>query len=114
MCKSLPASHLAFSLYEACPFELPPVDKSAFCLTTPADDSGAAHPAVKCGGPIFQFWYRANPLHVRDDFRWASFDALDAPEWLPTGSHMPTGVLLEGTPYAFCSASGFDASRGAL
>lgn len=97
MCKSLPASHLAFSLYEACPFELPPVDKSAFCLTTPADDSGAAHPEYcgVCGH------YSTIPA---DSSMRTGFDmfedfsgSLDAPDWLPRGS-VVAGAVHSG-PY---------------
>lgn len=95
MCKSLPASALAFSLYEACPFELPPVAESALSVTAPADDSGAALPEYL--GVVSPVIYQS-PLSMV----WASgfevdcyehYGALDAPEHIPYGGVNPSLVV---------------------
>lgn len=87
MCKPLPASALAFSLYEACPFELPPVDQSALSVTAPADDSGAALPEYE--GVVEDYSRLPSDDSVRscydlfDDFGGGSLDASDR---IPCGS----------------------------
>lgn len=102
MCKPLPASALAFSLYEACPFELPPVDQSALTVTAPADDSGAALP-VFMGVPA-QYCRVPLAFEVRSEF--SAFDdfdcwSLDAPDSVPVGS-VRAGPVYGAPGDSFC------------
>jgi hypothetical protein len=101
MCKPLPASALAFCLYEACPFELPPVDKSVTAVTAPADDSGAALPEYMGVCSLYtsvpnEGFYRSE-YDPFDDF----VGAIDAPERVPQGSIRAGSVLDWSRPFFY-------------
>lgn len=95
MCKSLPLGALDFDLYSACPFESLPASKASVCTVT-------APAVVPVGSPLSPSVLVACPYGADSCDDAQGRDAsesflisgmgLDAPMWLPGGSHTGPGV----------------------
>lgn len=99
MCKSLPFGALDFDLYSACPFESLPASKASVCtVTAPAvvPVGALSSPRVLVACPFgADSCDDAQRLHASESFLISGM-GLDAPAWLPGGSH--TGPTVGSDP----------------